>query len=506
MKAIQIEAFGNPARGSLGTRSVLRSEIVHSVQPFVARLRRLLFLRSPGLASNWTLWALIMVAIRPGKRFSISGQRDVLYISTPRHSLQIKLQCEHQSLEPRPSKTGKWQDRHQPQQRSAPIALVIVAVLSIALAACNNNQQPATHLSPPEVTVSKPVQRDIVDWVEFTGRMAAINFVKIMPRVSGYIVNIPFSEGDIVHKGDLLFQIDPRPYQHAYEQAVGQLQQAKANQQLQEVTFTRQQRLRDTGVIAKEDYDTALSNKNQAKAQVVSAQAAVDSAALNLEFTRVTSPIDGRVSRQLVNIGNLVQADTAELTRVVSVDPIYAYFNVDELAELRYQRLVKDGKLVSSREGGAPVYLQLQDETGFPHEGIINFADNAYDSSTGTLLVRGTFRNPDGFLVPGNFIRVRIPASPKYNSLLVADRAIGSDQDEKFVYVVDSGNFARLRRITVGPLADGLRVVKSGLHPDDVVIVNGIIKVRPNSPVKAQQGSMEEFTSNDPATPLLGSK
>ena len=440
MKAIQIEAFGNPARGSLGTRSVLRSEIVHSVQPFFARLRRLLFSRSHGLASNWTLWALIMDAIRPGKRFSISGQRDVLYIATPRHSLRIKLQCEHQSLEPSPSKTGKWQDRHQPQQRSAPIALIIVAVLSIALAACNN-QQPATHLSPPEVTVSKPVQRDIVDWVEFTGRMAAISFVKIMPRVSGYIVNIPFSEGDIVHKGDLLFQIDPRPYQHAYEQAVGQLQQATANQQLQEVTFTRQQRLRDTGVIAKEDYDTALSNKNQAKAQVVSAQAAVDSAALNLEFTRVTSPIDGRVSRQLVNIGNLVQADTAELTTVVSVDPIYAYFNVDELAELRYQRLVKDGKLVSSREGGAPVYVQLQDETGFPHEGIINFADNAYDSSTGTLLVRGTFRNPDGFLVPGNFIRVRIPASPKYNALLVADRAIGSDQDEKFVYVVDSAKF-----------------------------------------------------------------
>jgi len=248
MKAIQIEAFGNRARGSLGTRSVLRSEIVHSLRPFFTTLRRLLFLRSPGLASDWTLWALTMAAIRPGKRFSISGQRDALYISTPRHSLRIKLQCEHQSLEPRPSKTGKWQDRHKPQQRSAPIALVIVAVLSIALAACNN-QQPATHLSPPEVTVSKPAQRDIVDWVEFTGRMAAINFVKITPRVSGYIVNIPFSEGDIVHKSDLLFQIDPRPYQDAYEQAIGQLQQAKANQQFQEFTFARQQRVRDTGVI-----------------------------------------------------------------------------------------------------------------------------------------------------------------------------------------------------------------------------------------------------------------
>jgi membrane fusion protein, multidrug efflux system len=316
---------------------------------------------------------------------------------------------------------------------------------------------------------------------------------------------LAFSEGDIVHKGDLLFQIDPRPYQHAYEQAVGQLAQAKANQQLQDVTFTRQQRLRETGVIAKEDYDTALSNKNQAGAQVVSAQAAVDSAALNLELTHVTSPISGRVSRQLVNIGNLVQADSTELTTVVSVDPIYAYFNVDELAELRYQRLVKGGKLAGSQEGSVPVYLELQDETGFPHEGTINFTDNAYDSSTGTLLVRGTFRNPDGFLVPGNFVRVRVPASQKYNALLVADRSIGSDQDEKFVYVVDAGNIARLRHITVGPLADGLRVVTSGLQPNDVVVVNGIIKVRPDSPVKTQPGRMEQFSSNDPSMPLLGS-
>jgi RND family efflux transporter MFP subunit len=383
--------------------------------------------------------------------------------------------------------------------------LAIIGWVIIALAACDR-QQPARHRSPPDVTVSKPVQRDIVNWAEFTGRMAAVSFVKITPRVSGYIVNIPFNEGDIVHKGDLLFQIDPRPYQHAYDQAVGQLQQAKANSRLQEVTFVRQQRLRDTGVIAKEDYDTAFANKNQAQAQVVSAQAVVDSAALNLEWTRVTSPIDGRVSRHLVDIGNLVQADTTELTTVVSVDPIYAYFHVDELAELSYQRLAKEGKLATPLEGSAPVYLQLQDETGFPHEGIIDFADNAYDSSTGTLLVRGTFRNPDGFLVPGNFVRVRIPASPKYNSLLVADRAIGSDQDEKFVYVVDSENVARLRRITLGPLADGLRVVKSGLHPDDVVIVNGIIKVRPDSPVKPEQGRMEEFSSNDPSAPLLSSK
>jgi RND family efflux transporter MFP subunit len=394
---------------------------------------------------------------------------------------------------------------NQSRKKLAGIGWPTVAMVSIGLSACNR-QQPAAHLSPPAVTVSKPVQKEIVDWTEFTGRMAAVKLVRITARVSGYIVDIPFTEGDIVRKGDLLFQIDPRPYQHVYDQAVGQLQQAKANQELQDITFTRQQRLRDTQVIAKEDYDIALSNKNQAVAQVVADQAAVDAAALNLEFTRVTSPIDGQVSRQLVNIGNLVQADSTELTTVVSVDPIYAYFNVDELAELRYRRLVKEGKLSSSQGGDLPVYLKLQDEKGFPHEGTINFTDNAYDSSTGTLLVRGTFRNQDGFLVPGNFVRVRLPSSPKYNALLVAERAIGSDQDEKFVYVVDAGNVARLRHITIGPVADGLRVVKSGLRPDDVVIVNGIIKVHPNSLVKTEQGRMEEFSSNDLSLPLLGSK
>src|ERR1700731_1592356 len=321
---------------------------------------------------------------------------------------------------------------------------LIIVALSLWLAGCNN-QQPAAQGPPPtEVTVGKPEQKEVVNWNEFTGRTRGVKLVTVTPRVSGYIVDIPFKEGDLVHKGDLLFQIDPRPYQDAYDQAVGQLQQAQANQQLQDVTFTRQQRLRETGVIAKEDYDTALSNKNQAAAQVISAQAARNSAQLNLEFTHVTSPIDGRVSHQLVNIGNLVQADSTRLTTIVSIDPIYAYFNVDELAELRYQRLVKEGKLAGSQEGGVPVYLELQDEKGFPHEGTINFENNAYDSSTGTLLVRGTFRNPDGFLVPGNFVRVRVPASQRYNTLLVADRSIGSDQDEKFVYIVDAGNIARL--------------------------------------------------------------
>jgi multidrug efflux system membrane fusion protein len=380
------------------------------------------------------------------------------------------------------------------------------AILIAALASCNQ-QPPAAHgLPPASVTVSKPVQKEIVDWNEFTGRTAAVNLVNVTARVSGYIVNIPFKEGDMVHKGDLLYQIDPRPYQDVYDQALGQLKQAQANHQLQEVTYQRQAHLQQTNVIAKEDYDTALSNKNQAAAQVISAQAAVNAAQLNLEFTRVVSPIDGRVGRQLVNIGNLVQADSTQLTTIVSIDPIYAYFSMDELAALGYQRLVRDGKLASTSDGKAVVYLRLQDENDFPHEGTVNFADNAFDPTTGTLLIRATFPNHDGFLTPGNFVRIRIASSPRYDALLVADRAIGTDQDQSFVYVVDSKNIAQLRHVTIGPMADGLRVVKSGLKADDVIVVNGILKVRPNSPVKPENGSMQQFATNDKSMPSMFSK
>src|SRR5580700_4300416 len=260
--------------------------------------------------------------------------------------------------------------------------LLALAIFIAALTGCNQSPPAAPNFPPANVTVSKPVQKEVVDWNEFTGRTAAVNLVNVTARVSGYIVNIPFKEGDLVHKGDVLYQIDPRPYQDVYDQALGQLKQAQANQQLQEATYARQARLQQTNVIAKEDYDTALSNKNQSAAQVISAQAAVNAAQLNLEFTRVVSPIDGRVGRQLVNIGNLVQADSTQLTTIVTVDPIYAYFSMDELSALTYQRLVQEGKLPSTRDGKAPVYLQLQDETQFPHEGTIDFSDNAFDSST----------------------------------------------------------------------------------------------------------------------------
>src|SRR6202047_5255633 len=243
--------------------------------------------------------------------------------------------------------------------------------ISAVLSSCNK-QPPPPAPPPPPVTIAKPLQKDIVEWDVYTGRTDAVESVNITPRVSGYINNITFRAGDIVNKGDLLFVIDPRPYQAVLDQAKAQQREAEANQQLQDANFARQDRLRQTGVIAKEDYDTALSNKNQAAARVLAGQASVESAQLNLTFTRVTSPIRGLISRELVTVGNLVQADTTLLTNIVSVDPIYAYFNVDERSVLNYQQQVREGRLADARYAEVPVYLQVENEKGFPHQGAID--------------------------------------------------------------------------------------------------------------------------------------
>jgi len=346
------------------------------------------------------------------------------------------------------------------------------------------------------VTIAKPVQKDIVEWDEYTGRTDAVESVNITPRVSGYIDNITFKAGDLVNKGDLLFVIDPRPYQATLDQVSAQLRQAEANQQLQEANFARQDRLRQTGVIAKEDFDTALSNKNQAAAQVLAGHAAVESAKLNLTFTQVTSPIIGRIGREQVTVGNLVQADSTLLTNIVSVDPIYAYFNVDERSILKYQQQVRQGKLADARSEEVPVYLQLQNEKGFPHQGVIDFINNQFNASTGTLQVRGLFPNANGFLIPGAFVRIRVAGSPRHQALLITDRAVGTDQGTKYVLVVGAENVVTVRPVELGPEVDGLRVVRNGLKGDEQVIINGIVNARPGSKVSPQPGDMTQFVSN----------
>lgn len=373
--------------------------------------------------------------------------------------------------------------------------------MTVTLSSCNK-PPPAPAPPPPPATIAKPVQKEIVEWDEFTGRTDAVESVNITPRVSGYIDNITFKAGDIVNKGDLLFVIDPRPYQAALDQASAQLRQAEANQQLQEANFARQDRLRQTGVIAKEDFDTALSKKNQAAAEVLADQAAVELAKLNLTFTQVTSPIIGRIGREQVTVGNLVQADSTLLTNVVSVDPIYAYFNVDERSVLKYQNQVREGRLADARHAQVPVYLQLENEKGFPHQGVIDFLNNQFNASTGTLQVRGLFPNATGFLLPGAFVRIRVAGSPRYQALLITDRAVGTDQGTKFVLVVDAENVVSMRPVELGPEVDGLRVVRSGLKGDEQVIINGLVNARPGSKVSPQPGDMNQFLSNQLQLPF----
>jgi membrane fusion protein, multidrug efflux system len=231
-------------------------------------------------------------------------------------------------------------------------------------------------------------------------------------------------------------------------------------------------------------------------AQVIAAQAAVESAQLNLNFTYIKAPVTGRIGTEQVTVGNLVQADSTLLTTLVSVDPIYAYFNVDERSELKYRQLAREGKLPDPRSAEVPVYLQLENEKGFPHQGTIDFVNNQYDPSTGTLQVRGILPNANGFLVPGAFVRVRIAGTPRYQAILVTDRAIGSDQGQKFAMVVGQENTVELRPLELGPVVDGLRVVRKGLTGDENVIINGLVNARPGSKVKPQPGDMNQFTAS----------
>ncbi len=383
----------------------------------------------------------------------------------------------------------------QLQRGRATGSVVLIFAASLALSGCNK-PAPAPESQPPPVTIAKPIQKNIIDWDYYTGRTEAVENVNITPRVSGYIDNITFRAGDIVNKGDLLFVIDPRPYQAALDQAKAQQREAEANQQLQEANFARQDRLRQTGVIAKEDFDTALSNKNQALARVLAAEAAVELAQLNLTFTKVTSPIIGRIGRELVTVGNLVQADTTLLTNIVSVDPIYAYFNVDERAVLEYEQQVREGKMADARSAAVPISLQLENDKGFPHQGSIDFINNQFNASTGTREVRGLFPNADGVLISGSFVRVRVAGSPLHQALLVTDRAVGTDQGQKYVLVVGKDNIVVVKPVELGPEAEGLRVVRAGLTGDEEIIINGIVNARPGSKVSPQEGDMSQFTTN----------
>jgi membrane fusion protein, multidrug efflux system len=363
----------------------------------------------------------------------------------------------------------------------AGLSTIAMIVMAIVITACSNSQAEAPP-PPPEVDAAQVVTKSVRPWDEFTGRIAAIGAVDIRPRVSGYIDRIAFKEGDMVKAGDLLFVIDPRPYRATYDSAVGQLERARASAQLAEAQYKRAESLVKTDAISIDTYDTRNAALGQTSADVHAAEAALATAKLNLDFTEVRSPIAGRVSRAQLTLGNLVQADQTVLTSVVSQDPVYVYFQPDEQSFLRYRELARKGERASSDN---PVRVGLASETGFPHSGTVNFVNNRVDAATGTINVRATVPNPDGVFVPGLYARVQLEGRAEYVAMLIDDKAIMTDQDRKYVYVLGTEDKARRKDIVLGSVHDGLRVVQSGLDSNDKVIVAGLQKIfAPDTKVK----------------------
>jgi RND family efflux transporter MFP subunit len=365
--------------------------------------------------------------------------------------------------------------------------LSLVGFVSL-LAACQ--QQQATPLPPlPQVTVSQPVAHEVVEWDEYTGRLEAVESVDVRARVSGYLQSVHFTDGALVKKGALLFVIDPRPYQAELNGAKATLEQAIAQYQRTQKDFARAQLLVKSRAMSQEEVDTRASNQRQAEEAVQAARATVDVARLNVEFTQVRAPISGRISRELATVGNLISGGTAEstlLTRIVSLDHIYGYFEVDERSYLKYARLWRNWNRSGSREVNIPVYLGLADEIGFSHQGQLDFVDNRLDPNTGTMTGRAVFPNTDLTLVPGLVARLRLPASNPYKALLLPDGAIGSDQTQRFAFVVNDQHTVEYHQVDLGPIIDGLRVIRHGLKPEDWVIVTGVHRVRAGAKVDPQ--------------------
>ena len=337
---------------------------------------------------------------------------------------------------------------------------------------------------PPEVLVSLPIVREVTDYADFPGRTEAVNAIEVRARVTGYLDKVNFKEGSDVKQGDLLFEIDPRPYQAELNRAEANVVQAQARFSRLEADYQRAQGLLPGQRISREEFDRIAGDRAEANAAIAVAKASRDLASLNLSYTKVEAPISGRISRRYIDPGNLVKADDTVLTSIVSLDPIYAYFDLDERSTLRAQRLIREGKVKWSPDADLPVFLGLADEEGFPQRGTINFADNRVDPDTGTWRLRGLFANPDHTLSPGLFVRMHLPIGEPYQAILVSEQALGTDQGQKFVYVVDEAGKADYRRVQVGRPHDGLRVITDGLTRREKVVVSGLQRVRPGVEVK----------------------
>jgi RND family efflux transporter MFP subunit len=379
---------------------------------------------------------------------------------------------------------------------------ILLSVLSLLTLDGCGKAPPAEH-TLPEVTVAKVISKRIKDWDEFTGRFQAVDTVEVRPRASGYIEQVLFHEGQFVKKDDVLVIIDPRPYQADYDRAKAGLELAKSQHELAKLEAARVQKLKDSGAVSREELDERLSNLNQQQAGVSGAKAALDNAALLLSFTKVRAPFDGRASRAEVTRGNLVTGGNnggTLLTTIVSVDPIYVYFEGDENAYLRYNELAREGQRPSSRDAKNPVRIGLSNEEGFPHEGYMDFVDNQLDIRTGTIRARAVLENKKGEFTPGMFARIQLLGSGEYDAILIEDRAVGTDQSQNFVLVLGADNKLEYRAITAGRIVDGLRIVRKGLQPEDVVVVSGLQRVRPGAQVKPNMTTMGAPTAEATAT------
>src|ERR1700743_174861 len=374
--------------------------------------------------------------------------------------------------------------------------LVAVVYSLLVLTACGKSAGPQQAPPPPQVTVAQVLEKRVKDWDEFTGRLQALEPLEIRPRVSGYIDKVAFTEGSLVRRGTLLFIIDPRPYKAEYDRAAADVKRFKTALDLGQIELARVQHLKDSGAVSQEELDERKSTVAQAEANVSGAEAALETAALNLGWTQVASPVDGRVSRAEVTRGNLVTGGInggTLLSSVVSIDPIYIYFDADEQSYLRYAKMAREGGGPGARDGqgsrdaGLPVNIGLANESGFPHAGKLDFVDNQLNPQTGTIPALAVLQNKDGQFTPGLFARVQLLGSGEYSAILIDDRAVNTDQSQKYVYVVNAKNEIEYRKVTLGRVIDGLRVVREGLKAGDVIVVNGAQRVHPGITVTPEK-------------------
>lgn len=344
---------------------------------------------------------------------------------------------------------------------------------------------------PPVVTVTPVQQQEIVEWEEFTGHTAAIENVEVRPRVSGHIVAVKFQSGQLVKKGAVLFQIDSRWHKAEFDRRAAEYESAKVKLTNAEREAKRIRTLLENKAISTEEADQRQARFEEARAMLLAAEAARDSVKLDLEYTTIRSPIDGRVSRALITEGNYVSGmagNATLLTTIVSVDPIHVYADIDENSLLKFSALARGGKLALNGDGKVPVELQLANESGYPHKGYIESFDNKLDPQTGSILLRAVFPNSEGHIVPGLFARIRVPASEKHPAMLIEETAVGTDQAQKFVLTLTSSNTVAYRPVKLGPQIEGKRLVRDGLQPGEQIVQNLVMaRVRPGMPVQAQQ-------------------